>query len=143
MIVDSSALIAILRDEPDGARLARALVEAGGALVSAATYVETAAVVDRLGDPVLSRRLDELLDLAGVEVVAFDAGQAVLARAAYADFGRGSGHPARLNLGDCFSYGLAKATGRPLLFVGQDFSHTDLRPAFQPGSSDPRHPAEG
>lgn len=130
MIVDSSAIIAILRDEPEAAELARVLVERGGAKISAATYVETAAVVDRIGDPVLSRRLDELLTLAGIEMVTFDASQAALARAAYADFGRGSGHPARLNLGDCFSYALAKATDQPLLFVGQDFIHTDVRPAL-------------
>ena len=130
MIVDSSAIIAILRNEPAGAELAHALAEGGLAKMSAATYVETAAVVDRVGDPVLSRRLDELLALAHIETVTFDARQADLARAAYADFGRGSGHPARLNLGDCFSYALAKATDEPLLFVGQDFIHTDLRPAM-------------
>ena len=130
MIVDSSAILAILRDEPEGAELARALVERGGARISAATYVETAAVVARVGDPVLSRRLDELLGLASIETVAFDAHHAALARAAYADFGRGSGHPARLNLGDCFSYALAKANDEPLLFVGQDSIHTDLRSAM-------------
>ena len=92
--------------------------------------VETAAVVDRVGDPVLSRRLDELLGLASIETVASDAHHAALARAAYADFGHGSGHPARLNLGDCFSYALAKANDEPLLFVGQDFIHTDLRSAL-------------
>ena len=130
MIVDSSAIIAILRDEPERAELARALVERGGARISAPTYVETAAVVDRVGDPVLSRRLNELLNVAGIETVAFDANHAALARAAYADFGHGSGHPARLNLGDCFSYALAKANDEPLLFVGQDFMHTDLRSAM-------------
>ena len=82
MIVDSSAILAILRGEAEGAELARALVERGGARISAATYVETAAVVDRVGDPVLSRRLDELLGLASIETVAFDAHHAALARAA-------------------------------------------------------------
>ena len=78
----------------------------------------------------LSRRLDELLELLRIELAPFDAAQAVAARAAYADFGKGSGHPAGLNFGDCLTYGLAKATGQPLLYVGDDFAHTDLHPAL-------------
>ena len=88
------------------------------------------AVIDRIGDPVLSRRLDELLALLHVELAPFDTIQAAAARAAYADFGKGSSHPAALNVGDCLTYGLAKATGQPLLFVGDDFAHTDLHPAL-------------
>jgi ribonuclease VapC len=130
MIVDTSAVIAILRGEPQSELLAEAVLSAGGALISAASYVEAAAVIDRIGDPVLSRRLDELLELLRIDLAAFDANKAAAARAAYADFGRGSGHPAGLNFGDCLSYGLAKATGQPLLFVGGDFAQTDLHSAL-------------
>lgn len=131
MIVDTSAVIAILRAEPLAEPLAGAILAAGGARMSAAGYVEAAAVVDRIGDPVLSRRLDELLALLGIELVAFDAAQAGAARAAYADFGKGSGHLAALNFGDCLTYGLAKVTGLPLLYVGDDFAQTDLHPALK------------
>jgi ribonuclease VapC len=131
MIVDTSAVIAILRGEPRSELAAEAVLAAGGGLISAASYVEAAAVIDRIGDPVLSRRLDELLEILNIELAPFDAAQAKAARAAYADFGKGSGHPAGLNLGDCLTYGLAKATGRPLLFVGEDFAQTDLHPALQ------------
>ena len=130
MIVDTSAVIAILRGEPQAELLAGAVLSAGGALISAASYVEAAAVIDRIGDPVLSRRLDELLALLRIELASFDAIQATAARAAYADFGKGSGHPAGLNFGDCLTYGLAKATGQPLLFVGDDFAQTDLHSAL-------------
>lgn len=130
MIVETSAIVAILRGEPQAERLAEAVLAAGGAQISAASYVEAAAVVDRVGDPVLSRRLDQLLDLLGIELVPFDAAQAAAARAAYADFGKGSGHPAGLNFGDCLTYGLAKATGQPLLWVGRDFGQTDLASAL-------------
>ena len=130
MIVDTSAVIAILRGEPQSELLAGAVLSAGGALISAASYVEAAAVIDRIGDPVLSRRLDELLALLRIDLASFDASQATAARAAYADFGKGSGHPAGLNFGDCLTYGLAKATGQPLLFVGDDFAQTDLHSAL-------------
>lgn len=131
MIVDTSAVIALLRGEPTAEHLAEAVLAAGGAQISAASYVEAAAVVDRIGDPVLSRRLDEILALLRIELAPFDAAQASAARAAYADFGRGNGHPAGLNFGDCLTYGLAKTTGQPLLYVGDDFAHTDLHPALE------------
>lgn len=126
MIVDSSALLAIVRAEPDAAAYARTLAEADGALLSVANYVETAIVVDAARDPVASRRLDQLLRAAGISVVAVSPEQGELARAAYRDFGKGSGHPARLNFGDCFAYALAKATDQPLLFKGDDFVRTDV-----------------
>lgn len=135
MIVDSSAVIALLRDEPEAAAIAEALTlaeAAGGSLISAATYVETGVVVDADRNPVESRRLDDLLRLAAIEIVDVTVSQARLARAAYRDFGRGSGHPARLNFGDCFAYALAKESGRPLLYKGNDFSHTDVTPALRP-----------
>lgn len=86
-------------------------------------------VLDSRKDPVLSRSLDEFLQVAGVEIVPVTVEQARIARDAYRDFGKGSGHPAQLNFGDCFSYALAKATTEPLLYVGLDFSHTDVAAA--------------
>jgi len=116
VIVDSSALIAVLRGEADANRYVDALAAARGARMSAPTYMETAAVVDGSRDPVLSRRLEELISTADIESVHPRAGR--IAREAYRDFGRGSGHPARLNLGDCFPHALARSTGQPLLFKG-------------------------
>jgi ribonuclease VapC len=129
VIVDTSALLAILFDERGASELAQSIVAAREASISTASYIEAAAVIDRRGDPVASRRLDELIDTLRITLIPLDEHQARLARGAYRDFGRGSRHPARLNLGDVFAYGLAKATDRPLLFVGNDFVHTDLRPA--------------
>ena len=80
----------------------------------------------------LPRRVDVLLAKFGIQVIPFDENQARLARAAYRDYGRGSGRPAHLNMGDCFSYALAAVTGEPLLFVGDDFTHTDLTPGLRP-----------
>lgn len=130
MIVDSSALVAILWNEPDARVYAEALLQGEHRSMSAATYVETAVVVDAAKDPVVSRRLDELIDIAGIAVVAPDRRQALLAREAYRDFGKGSGSPARLNLGDCFAYALAAVSREPLLFKGEDFTHTDVTPAL-------------
>ncbi len=126
MIIDSSALIAILRDEADAGVYATAIAGAKVRRISAATYLEVAAVIDAQSDPVASRRLDDLVRAAGIVVEPFTAVQARIARAAYRDFGRGSGHPARLNFGDCFAYALAKSTNEPLLFKGSDFAQTDV-----------------
>lgn len=130
MIVDSSALIAILRQEDDAEIFARALADAEAPELSAATFLETAIVVDTSRDPVASRRFDELLAVAGVSISAVTEAQARLAREAYRDFGKGSGHKAQLNFGDCFSYALSKATAKPLLYKGSDFNHTDIEPAI-------------
>ena len=130
MIVDTSAVVAILTDGPERGRMVDAILDAPSAVMSAATYLELGVVVDRRADPVLSRRLDELLGALGVTVVDLTAGQAVLGRAAYRDFGKGGGHPARLNLGDCFAYALASERGEPLLFTGDDFGHTDVTSAL-------------
>jgi ribonuclease VapC len=130
MIVDSSALLAILRAEPEAASCAQALAAAEDRRISAATYLETAIVIDGSREPIASRRLDELLREADVRIEPVTEEQARIARHAYRDFGKGSGHPAQLNFGDCFSYALAKATGEPLLFKGNDFLHTDLRAAL-------------
>lgn len=129
MILDTSALIAILRDEPEAPACAEAIASATVRRLSAANYVETGAVIDRAGDPVASRRVDELLAVSGIEIETVDRTQAQIAREAYRDFGKGSGHSAQLNFGDCFAYALAKTTGEPLLFKGDDFSHTDVAPA--------------
>ena len=130
MIVDTSALIAILRDEPEAPVMARAIEEATARLISAANWLETAAVIDGSRDPVASRQFDQLLDVARIVVAPVTEHQAQIARAAYRDFGRGSGHPAGLNFGDCFAYALAKDAGEPLLFKGRDFAQTDIVPAL-------------
>jgi ribonuclease VapC len=130
MIVDSSALIAILRDEPEAAACAAAIDHAGVRRISAASYLEASIVIDGSRDPIASRRFDELIDAAKLDIEPVTAAQARVAREAYRDFGRGSGHPAKLNFGDCLAYALAKTTGEPLLFKGEDFVHTDIVPAL-------------
>ena len=129
MIVDSSALLAILRAEPEAAAFAHAIEEATTRRVSAANFVETAIVIDGSRDPVASRRLDELLREGRFSIEPVTETQARIAREAYRDFGKGSGHPAQLNFGDCFAYALAKTLGEPLLFKGGDFTHTDVSAA--------------
>jgi ribonuclease VapC len=130
MIVDSSAIIAILRRESDAPEYAAVFASKSRMKISAATYVETGIVADRDRDPVMSRMLDHFLQDAGVEIVPLDANQARIAREAYRDFGKGSGHKARLNLGDCFAYALARVTGEPLLYKGTDFGETDVTSAL-------------
>lgn len=132
MIVDSSALVAIIRAEAEAPRYAAALAGVARPTMSAVNYVEAAVVVDSVRDPVASRRFDELVRVADIDVVAVTAEHAALARQAYRDFGRGSGSPARLNFGDCFAYALAAARREPLLFKGLDFIHTDLVAADLP-----------
>ena len=123
MIVDASALIAILRDGPEAAACAGAIETASHRRISAANLVEAAIVIDSSRDPVASRRFDDLVKEAQLVIEPVDEVQARIAREAYRDFGRGSGHPARLNFGDCFAYALANSAA-PLLF--EDFSHTDI-----------------
>ena len=130
MIVDSSAIVAIAVDESDADALVRAISYATSRRLSAATYVESGIVLDGRRDALLSRTLDELLTQLEITIEPVTAHQALIAREAYRDFGRGSGHPARLNFGDCFAYALAKDTGEELLFKGDDFIHTDIRPAL-------------
>jgi ribonuclease VapC len=130
MIVDTSALIAILRDEPEAAACAEAIEAAPHRRMSAANFVEAAIVIDGSRDPVASRRFDDLVKEAKLVIEAVTEMQARIAREAYRDFGRASGHPARLNFGDCFAYALARATGEPLLFKGNDFLHTDIASAL-------------
>jgi ribonuclease VapC len=130
MILDTSALVAILRSEPDAASYAAAIASATVRRISAVNYMESAAVIDASRDPIASRRFDDLLREAGVVIECLTEAQARIAREAYRDFGRGSGHRAKLNFGDCFAYALAKAMNEPLLFKGDDFRHTDVTPAL-------------
>lgn len=132
MIIDTSALLAILRDEPEAAACAEAIDRATIRRISAANFLETAIVIDASGDPVASRRLDEFLQVANLIIEPVTAEQALIGRAAYKDFGRGSGHPAQLNFGDCFAYALAKNFHESLLFKGLDFGRTDIRSAAPP-----------
>lgn len=127
MIVDSSAVVAILRQEPEALAFSETLEKADRLKMSVVSYVETAVVVDSARDPIVSRKLDDLLRAAAIEIVPVTVEQGRIAREAYRDFGRGSGHPAKLNFGDCFSYALARDTDEVLLFKGNDFGATDVR----------------
>jgi ribonuclease VapC len=131
MIIDSSALLAILRSEPEAEYCARAIEKAAPRRISAANFLEAAIIIDASRDPVASRRFDDLLLEAAVAIEPVTEAHAKIARAAYRDFGKGSGHPAQLNFGDCFAYALAKATREPLLFKGNDFRQTDVAPVFR------------
>ena len=124
----------MLRGEPDAVLYRDAIDEAMIRRMSAGTFIEVAIVVDANRDPILSRRLDQLLEEADILIEPVTVEQARIAREAHRDFGRGSGHPARLNFGDCFAYALARSTGEPLLFKGLDFAQTDLTPALPPAN---------
>ena len=126
MIVDSSAVVAMLWVEPEGEGFARVILEKGGASISAGNYLETAIVVDGDRNPIISAELDVVLQKLGVDIAPVTASQARIARQAYRDFGKGSGHRAQLNYGDCFAYALAMERGEPLLFKGDDFAHTGV-----------------
>jgi ribonuclease VapC len=140
LIIDTSALVAILRAEDDAADMALAIEKAQSRRISAANFLETAVVIDASRDPVASRRFDELVEVAELRVEAVTLSQARIARDAYRDFGKGSGHKAGLNFGDCFAYALAKTTGEPLLFKGDDFGHTDVTPALPDALATPNSP---
>jgi ribonuclease VapC len=129
MIVDSSAIVAIIRQEPEAAEFARAIAQ-NGCRLSAVNYVEAAVVIDSVRDAVVSRKFDELIRESEISIEPVTESQARIAREAYRDFGKGSGHPAQLNFADCFAYALAKDFAEPLLFKGRDFSQTDLTPAL-------------
>jgi len=125
MVLDTSAIAAILFDEPEAPAFEVAIERASVRLLSAASLVELSIVVElRLGEPG-GRELDLLLYRAGIEIVPLTREQAEVARRAFRRFGKGR-HPAALNFGDCFSYALSKTAGEPLLFKGDDFSHTDV-----------------
>ncbi len=129
IVIDTSALLAILRREPEADRFLQIIAEADGCLLSAVSFLEASMVLaGRTGDATSWTELDALIARAGIEVVALDAALGEGARRAFLSHGRGR-HPAALNLGDCASYALAKARGLPLLFKGDDFAKTDLRGA--------------
>ena len=127
MILDTSAIVAILQYEPEAVEFARAVEDNRPVRISAATWLEAAVVVDGNRSPALSRRFNEFLREAGVEIESVTARQGELAREAYRTYGRGSGHPAHLNYGDCFAYALAMEKDEALLFKGKDFASTDVR----------------
>jgi ribonuclease VapC len=128
MIIDTSAIVAILFDEDDAEIYAKAISEADSCRISAATFVETAIVVEAQTRNNGGRQLDAFIRRAGITIEPVTEEQAHIARQAFTDFGKGR-HPAGLNYGDCFSYALSKATGEPLLFKGKDFAKTDLSAA--------------
>ena len=130
MILDTSALLAILQDEPERAAFAEAIEAAGSCSMSVVSFVECSIVLTTRRGPEAVRDLDLLIAKASIGLVPVDADQAHDARRAHRDFGKGN-HAAGLNFGDCFSYALSKASGEPLLFKGGDFARTDVE----------RHPA--
>ncbi|HEY7299134.1 MAG TPA: type II toxin-antitoxin system VapC family toxin [Xanthobacteraceae bacterium] len=125
MVIDTSALIAVLLNEPDAVRLAQAMKSAAIRLLSTANFLETAMVIESRKGEAGGRELDVLLYRTAIEITAVDQGQGELARDAWRRFGKGR-HPAGLNYGDCFAYALAKQRDLPLLFRGGDFSQTDI-----------------
>ena len=129
MILDTSVLIALLTHESDYQQYLNAMEAAGVLRLSAGSYLEMGVVLLRTQRSYLIPNSDAFLEAAGVVIEPVTLEQAKIARQAYRDFGKGSGHKAGLNFGDCFSYALAKVTGEPILFKGDDFQYTDLRAA--------------
>lgn len=128
MIIDSSALMAIVNDEPGADRLLR--TAAGAACrMSVATWLEVSIVADARSTA-HGERLDRIIDALEIEVVPVSKREGEVARVAYRRYGRGSGSSAQLNFGDCFAYALSVTTGEPLLFTGSDFAQTDVAPAI-------------
>ena len=129
MIVDASAVLALLLNEEDAANFARALEAADVLRMSVVNYVEAAVRIDGFKSQESSRDFDEFMRVTGIELHGVTSGLAEAARLAYRRYGRRN-HAASLNLGDCFAYALAKATGEPLLFKGADFAKTDVKSAL-------------
>lgn len=130
MIVDTSALVAIMRNEPERGAFLAAL-SSSPARMSAVTYFELGIVIDSARDAGASAALDDWMRDFDIGIVPVTQETARLARSAYRTFGKGH-HPARLNFGDCFAYALAQEAGEPLLFKGSDFARTDVQPAIRP-----------
>jgi ribonuclease VapC len=128
VILDTSALIAILYDEPERVEFARLIHDAESCRISVANFVELSMVVESQIGPEAGRQVDMLFRRTGIVVEPVTVEHGHLARQAFLDYGKGR-HKAGLNFGDCFSYALSKATGEPLLFKGKDFSQTDIKPA--------------
>jgi ribonuclease VapC len=125
MVLDTSALVAVLFDEPERHELVRAIAAGRRRLISSATLLEASIVVESSRGEVAGRELDLFLHRAMVQTVAIDEEQAQLARAAWRRYGKGH-HPAGLNFGDLLAYALARASGEELLFKGEDFAKTDI-----------------
>ena len=136
MVIDSSALIAILLGEPEAESLAAAIAGDGRRLMSAFSALETAIVIEAKKGEAGGRELDQLMHRASVEIVPMNAEQVEMAREAWRKYGKGH-HPAGLNIGDCCSYALSKYSGEPLLFKGDDFAKTDISP-FKLPQGEPR-----
>lgn len=130
MILDTSAIIAILKNEAEADVFSEAIEAAKTVRISAANYLETHLLVDRYRNPILNARLETIFENPGIQIEPVTVEQAKIARFAYRDYGKGSGHRANLNFGDCFSYALAREKREPILFKGDDFVHTDLRSAL-------------
>lgn len=131
VVVDSSALLALLLDEPEALRFAEAMARASRLRMPAPGWIEAAMLLDRRGNAIARARLDEFRLRFGLEIAAFTADHAAIAREALRTFGRGTGHPARLNFGDCIAYAFAKHEREPLLFKGEEFLYTDVEPALK------------
>ena len=130
MILDSSAVIAAITDEPDGARFREAIHGATPLAISAITVLETRIVLrSRYGEDLVTA-FDRMLQRAGIAIIVFDAELAEVAFDAFRRYGKGQGHPAQLNIIDCAAYALAKVRDEPLLFKGADFAQTDIAPAL-------------
>lgn len=125
MVLDTSALIAILTAEPEANTFAAVIATAATRLLSAASLLETAIIIEARYGPAGGQKLDELIRVAQVQVEPVTVEQVTSARLAYRVYGKGR-HPAGLNYGDCFAYALAKISGEPLLFKGNDFGQTDI-----------------
>jgi ribonuclease VapC len=130
VIVDSSAIVAILLQEEDAPAFAVAIEQATVCRLSIASFLEVSIVAQRLSGTRSREVLEQMIDLGAITLEPVTIEQGRIAADAYRRFGRGSGHPARLNFGDCFSYALARATGERLLFKGDDFGHTDIARAI-------------
>jgi ribonuclease VapC len=131
VIVDSSALVEVALGEAGAAALLAALARSGTNRISAANLLETWMVVDRRGVPEALPILADTIMRAALDVEPVTLAQVEIAREAWARYGKGSGHPAQLNFGDCFAYALAKHLDEPLLFIGNDFAHTDVQTALE------------
>jgi ribonuclease VapC len=128
MVIDTSAVLAILFNEQDAAEFAKAVGDADEPRMSAVNYLEAALVIDNRGDAMARREFDQFMRRSRILIDSVNYEQARIAREAYHDFGKGR-HRAGLNFGDCFAYALAKFADQPLLYKGEDFSQTDIRPA--------------
>jgi ribonuclease VapC len=128
MVIDTSAILAWLKEEPERARIVAALEAYSARRVSAVSLLEAQIVVRGREHPAMLQTLHRFLEEIDAIVTPFDEPQSRLAADAFERYGKGLGHPARLNMGDCAVYALAKSLNEPLLFVGNDFTHTDVEP---------------